>query len=347
MERYLSWVVLLTTAMSLIACGSSSGTISNTDIIEDAAETTTIVDVVADPASFAVDTSRFDLASLETIEEVDCVLTNGATTTCYDITVSGFPSDRDELGYFCPANSTTGADQAGKWFDNGVLYDLTGEFIANLSTFYNDDMWDLLNDDGTVRITDNAQDCQDAANPNVPPELNNHCVVCEIEYFTSGLSGDGVSFSITIPSQPVPRDSGNGAITTPGVAFNGVKLEAAAPVEAILGAYTIAAFDDCVGHVNPFEGYHYHGANHGDGDCPVIEFESDGHAGAFGYALDGYMIYGMLDENGEESTDLDECRGHTDDVRGYHYHSAGPGENAFIGCYRGEIAQSENTGIRP
>ena len=47
----------------------------------------------------------------------------------------------------------------------------------------------------------------------------------------------------------------------------------------------------------------------------------------------------MLDENGLEESDLDTCRGHTDDTRGYHYHSAGPGENAFIGCFTGEIAE--------
>jgi hypothetical protein len=57
--------------------------------------------------------------------------------------------------------------------------------------------------------------------------------------------------------------------------------------------------------------------------------------------MDGFMIHSMLDENGEEETDLDECRGHTDDVRGYHYHSAGPGENAFIGCFAGETVAVE------
>ena len=47
----------------------------------------------------------------------------------------------------------------------------------------------------------------------------------------------------------------------------------------------------------------------------------------------------MLNINGEEETDLDNCRGHVDTIRGYHYHAAGPGENAFISCFTGEIAQ--------
>ena len=44
----------------------------------------------------------------------------------------------------------------------------------------------------------------------------------------------------------------------------------------------------------------------------------------------------MLDSEGNEETDLDSCRGHSDAIRGYHYHTAGPGENAFIGCFSGE-----------
>lgn len=44
-----------------------------------------------------------------------------------------------------------------------------------------------------------------------------------------------------------------------GLTLNGVTLAAPAPVDAILGAYTIAAFDDCAGHINPVAGYHYHG----------------------------------------------------------------------------------------
>ena len=51
----------------------------------------------------------------------------------------------------------------------------------------------------------------------------------------------------------------------------------------------------------------------------------------------------MLNTDGEEATDLDQCRGHSDETRGYHYHSAGPGENAFIGCFAGKIVQSERS----
>ena len=55
-----------------------------------------------------------------------------------------------------------------------------------------------------------------------------------------------------------------------------------------------------------------------------------------GYALDGFPFHDQLNADGQEPTDLDACRGHTDDVRGYHYHVASPGTNEFVGCFRGE-----------
>ena len=126
-----------------------------------------------------------------------------------------------------------------------------------------------------------------------------------------------------------------GTLTESSVQINGVVLAAPAPVDAILGAYTIAAFDDCAGHINLVAGYHYHG----EAGCSQTQIQSDGHAAMMGYALDGFGIFGMLNEDGLEPTDLDECRGHTDDTRGYHYHAADVSENMFIGCFKGATAR--------
>ena len=35
------------------------------------------------------------------------------------------------------------------------------------------------------------------------------------------------------------------------------------------------------------------------------------------------------------SGDLDECGGHTDGPRGYHYHVGAPGSNRILGAFRG------------
>ena len=323
---------------------SGCGTDSIKDAVEEAVEDVTdaVEDVIGDnddESNPSVDTVKFLVSESTTIEEVACILSNGEESTCYSITINGFPSDREELGPFCPKTSTTAAVDAGKWFDGGVLHDLTGEFVSNLDEFYNDSNWNLLDGDN-VKITDTQTACEAAARPDVDVAYNNFCVECDIAYYEE-TEGGGVSSTYLIPITPVPRSSaGSVGRDSIGITFNGVVLDAAAPAEAILGAYTIAAFDDCVGHVNPFAGYHYHGANHGEGTCPAIAFEADGHGGAFGYAMDGYAIHSMLDENDAEETDLDDCRGHTDETRGYHYHSAGPGENLFIGCYTGETAQT-------
>lgn len=50
----------------------------------------------------------------------------------------------------------------------------------------------------------------------------------------------------------------------------------------------------------------------------------------------------MLNTDGEEATDLDACRGHKDETRGYHYHAASAGENMFVGCYNGEQGSVED-----
>ena len=41
------------------------------------------------------------------------------------------------------------------------------------------------------------------------------------------------------------------------------------------------------------------------------------------------------DKDGKEPMELDECSGHYDDVRGYHYHASAAGDNQIIGAFRG------------
>ncbi len=114
---------------------------------------------------------------------------------------------------------------------------------------------------------------------------------------------------------------------------DGSELSGPAPVDAILGAYTIAAFDDCGGHINVHQGYHYHSTTGCTDNKTTVD---DGHAALVGYASDGYGVYAMKNAEGKEVESLDECRGTTDEARGYHYHSASPSENMFIGCLHGE-----------
>lgn len=299
---------------------------------DDNDSTSTDTAEVADPVATAegLDSSLFVSGALvESVTTESCVLSGGTETTCYRIEIAGVPADR-QVGPFCPPTIYSEAEEAGIWFDGGGdVYDLDGEFITNLANLYGDQNW-LLYDpaSGDVNVTDTQAACEAAARPNVDVQYQNHCVECALEYVDGG-----VTQTLLIPTSPValatPDDVRVGDV---GVSLDGVILAAPAPVDAILGAYTIAAFDDCGGHINPVAGYHYHGAT----GCTEIVTQEDGHAAQLGYALDGYALHGMLNADGAEPTDLDACRGHSDDSRGYHYHAASAGENMFIGCFNGE-----------
>ncbi|MDO6695213.1 YHYH protein [Aliiglaciecola sp. 3_MG-2023] len=269
-------------------------------------------------------------AFLETPTIIDCETAQGTKTRCYKLVTSGAPAGR-EPGPFCPRKITDGAEEGGAWFSKegtGDLVDITGEFILKLSEYYGDEKWMVYDAaTGDVRYTATKEACFGAAKPDVEEEYMQNCIECKLEYLDE-------DFSVTylIPTQPIPSTE-TGRVHTVGIALDGSELSGPAPIDAILGAYTIAAFDDCGGHINAHQGYHYHSTT-GCTDTP--EKTDDGHAPLIGYASDGYGIYAMRDAQGKEAEPLDECRGQSDDVRGYHYHAASPSENMFIGCLHGE-----------
>ncbi len=327
-------------AFTLAGCGTSSGQSNNdTDAAVDSPDGGSEADTGGDPTGEAVlDPSHFLADGLTApIEEVPCTLSNGDETTCYKVSVVGEPKDH-EIGPFCPRNVSDGPEAAGIWLEGGEVYDADGAFIAGLAEFYEDPNWQLHDEaTGVIRVTETLEACEAAARPDVAEEYQNYCVECDLEDL-----GGAVAAEYLIPKVPVPRATAGelGGTTSVGVALNGAFFDPPAPVAAILGAYTIAAFDDCGGHVNPVAGYHYHAAT----GCSKEIAQDDAHAPLIGYALDGYAIHSMSAEGGEEPGDLDSCRGHSDDARGYHYHSASPGENMFIGCFHGEVVGTVDDG---
>ena len=200
----------------------------------------------------------------------------------------------------------------------------------------------MFDGNGDIFITETEQDCIDAANPNVGAEFENFCVECLPSYITDLTQTWLIPITPVMLAEPLqytmgpggPGGPGNSVPSTRGFGLNGIEYSAPAPVDNILGAYTIAPFDDAGGHINVNQGYHYHAAT---GLSFSVE-QSDGHAPLVGYALDGHGLYGQLDEDGNEPADLDECRGHFDEVRVYHYHLDAPGSNNFINCLHGAYA---------
>lgn len=277
-----------------------------------------------------------------TITTVPCTLSDGTTGECYQIVTTSAPSDH-QMGPWCPTNISDDASAGGIWLENGEVYDVDGAFIQNLATFYNDNTWQMYNTTtGEITVTETEEDCINAANPNVGSAYENFCVECLPSYITD------VTQTWLIPITPKyastattfatgPGGMGNNVPSTRGVALNGVEFSAPAPVNNILGAYTLAPFDDAGGHINVHQGYHYHASTSGIANRHTIT-QDDGHSELIGYALDGYGIYALYNSEGEGPGDLDNLRGQYDDVRGYHYHVDEAGSNNFINGLRGVYA---------
>ncbi|MBU2995226.1 YHYH protein [Cellulophaga baltica] len=310
------------------SCSSDS---ENTD------ETSTEDDVTT---STSIDVNSDYFTSSLSISTIPCTLSDGTETDCYQIVTTSTPEDHD-MGPWCPDNIEDDAEAGGIWLDDGNVYDVDGAFVENLSTFYNDDTWLMYDDNGDVYITETEEDCIAAANPDVGEEYKNYCVECLPSYISD------LEQTWIIPITPEYQTStynflatgGPGVEAGPstrGIALNGIEYSAPAPVSDILGAYTLAPFDDAGGHINVHQGYHYHAAT---GYSTTIT-QTDDHAALIGYAMDGYAIYELTDADGNEPSDLDDCRGHSDDVRGYHYHIDSAGNNNFIDCLHGAYVAS-------
>ena len=316
--------------LSFMACSSDE----SSDVTDETDDTNTAV-IDVDSSYFTTE----DESVVITI--VPCTLSDGTSTDCYQIVTGSLPTDHN-MGPWCPDNISDDAEAGGIWLESGEVYDVDGAFIENLATFYSDDHWMMYDGNGDVFITETEDDCINAANPDVGEEYENFCVECLPSYITD------LTQTWLIPITPVLQDATvlfssagggpgvPGGITTTvpstrGLALNGIEFSAPAPTDNILAAYTLAPFDNAGGHINVNQGYHYHAAT---GFSTKIE-QADGHAALIGYALDGIGIYELEDEDGNEAAELDDLRGHSDDLRGYHYHVDEVGNNNFINGLKG------------
>ncbi len=325
-------VVSAATLVVLASCGSSDS--GSTDTADVDATTDSTSNPSTRSVGLAVD-RFFDGALAAEITTEDCTVSGGEQTTCYRITVAGYPASHD-TGPFCPDTITDGADAGGIWFDGEDVYDLDGEFIKGLAKTYGDNNWRLYDDEGNVRVTETAEEFEAAARPDVDPDLENHCVEGRLEWLANG---EPITTTVLIPTRPVAAEQSSSPRGIQGITLDGVRIDASAPVDAILGAYTIAAFDDCGGHYNPNEGYHLHGAV----GCSEVGAAADGDTPIFGYALDGYAVHSPYGA-GEAPADLDACNGHTTDADGYHYHANSAAQNLVVRCLIGQTVAGSADG---
>lgn len=319
MSNVIQISILAIIAISFASCSKSTQTVDTTAIV------------------MKVESANFLTGGLsEPITVVSRTMSNGSTVDCYKIVSKSTPPDH-AMGPWCPSNISDDKSKGGIWLENGNVYDVDGAFVKNLASFYNNTTWQMYNTStGAITKTLTQADCQAAANPNVGAAYKNYCVECLPSYVST------LTKTIYIPVTPVKLTSpisfgmgpGSSGPSIRGIAFNGVVFDAPAPKNAILGAYTLAPFDDAGGHINMGAGYHYHAAT---GLSKKI-VQADGHAAMIGYALDGFGMYERLSAGGTEYTDLDASRGHSDATRGYHYHVDKAGANNFINSLAGPYA---------
>ena len=147
------------------------------------------------------------------------------------------------------------------------------------------------------------------------------------------------TISLALPLMPImAAESSCVPMGMIGVALDGVPFFNALD-DAGRDAVAHEVQDGCNGHPQHGGEYHYHGPS------PCMKAMTDNNA-LIGYALDGFGIYSMYDENGRELTnnDLDECHGRVSSiiwdgkpVKMYHYVLTR--EYPYtVGCFRGVVA---------
>lgn len=307
-----------------------------------------------------------EAALAEPIVKEERALADGTRALCYVIRTYSEPQEH-KMGPWAPTHIDDGADKGGIWFHEGKIFDVDGPFIRDIAKFYGDPKWKLYRDDGSIKVTDTKEAFEAAARPDVDARFNNYVVEGRPEWVDRRVFEYVIPVMPVYRAEPTPigppqrgpergarpdgppprgpggqtprprgRDTGDPRLGGPGqmvlgVAFNGVKFDPPAPIDAILAAHTIAPFDDAGGHINPHEGYHYHAVT---GHTKEVA-QPDGHAPMIGYIMDGYALFAHRNQDGSVPADLDECGGHSDEVRGYHYHAGAPGENRIIKAFRG------------
>ena len=138
------------------------------------------------------------------------------------------------------------------------------------------------------------------------------------------------NFNFKIPRTPqkASRTSAVPSRGPIGVAINGVVFFGPEDEQGKI-ALENHGLDSCRGHPTRTGVYHYHCTP----EC-VHRDVSRQHSPVIGYAFDGFKIYGLQGEGGDLPKNLDQCNGHTDGDRGYHYHTT-DGFPFVLGCYRG------------
>ncbi|RUS59232.1 YHYH protein [Pseudorhodobacter sp. E13] len=269
-------------------------------------------------------------ALVQPAEVVDCTLENGDAAKCNAYTVKFIPDGLD-IGPFCPA---TLDDVGGVWDWDGEkagLYRIDRAYLEMLAGLG----YQFYDDDGAVNVFDIRVE---------GPEADHECIAGTLE------TAADMSIRALIPITPVMAASPTplGTVAKVGMALDGVPIFADAP--SVLDTGHMPALDTCGGHVDPGGWYHWHAtstdintvfsAEDVDATCAhVLQDET----AQFGYAFDGFAMFGSVEGDSAAPVGLDACGGHVGPLpdgsgEAYHYHSSDSFPNLPT-CLVGVVAQ--------
>lgn len=83
---------------------------------------------------------------------------------------------------------------------------------------------------GDIYFTGTLEACEAAARPDVDPAYQNYCVQCLPEYMP-----ENATVTYVIPMEPYTANQSQPTnLTGSGIAYNGIRLDGSAPIDAIL-----------------------------------------------------------------------------------------------------------------
>ena len=294
------------------SCTQPSGYVSNMDDDDDSNSSN----------AYQIDASFFQSSSLLSFNVINCTLSNGSSTTCYEIK---FTSNPVEHGPYCPKT----IDEIG-----GVgIYDGASNpgfqvMKRSLWEAMEADGYDIVDANGNITVVD-------PGDMSGPPPSGGACLEASPD--------DDLTLTFVLPMIPEVLSTPDvlGTVEHIGVSLEGIPLTGDPPSATQSmggmpgGGGAIPSIDPCGGHIDPFGYYHLHFApqdmaniyeNLGITEVACTNFEQDDTA-LVGFAKDGYPIYASKEENGSLPADLDACNGHFGPTPHfpegvYHYHAS-------------------------
>jgi hypothetical protein len=140
-----------------------------------------------------------------------------------------------------------------------------------------------------------------------------------------------VTITMLLPVDPVmaAEPTRLGTVGKVGVALDGVPIFSDAP--SIQATGHMPALDTCGGHVDPGGWYHWHATatdietSFGTAGVVATCALTQNSGAMFGYAFDGFAMFGSTEADGATPTGLDACNGHVGATalgETYHYHAS-------------------------